>query len=253
MMCLTIAYPSELETRLRVQVCGRPIRTWLSHDEAGRTVVGGFVPGDLTLADDGRLWVRLACLDDDGEPAAGVLSVARLSVSQESKIVVPLERLLAEKDALLGQQSLRISQLEPLPAEKDALLVRISQLEQSILEKDALLGRVTQLEQSLTEKDALLGRVTQLEQSLTEKDELLAQPVLQIGGLEQSLAEKDAFIGQQARRIGQRELRIGQLEQLLGQQVLRVSELEQVLQATYNSRSWKVTAPWRTMMTWLRR
>jgi MoaA/NifB/PqqE/SkfB family radical SAM enzyme len=233
MMCLTIAYPSELETRLRVQVCGRPIETWFSHDETGRTVVGGFVPGDLTRAHEGRLWVRLVCLDDDGEPAAGVLSLAQLSVSQESKIVIPLERLLAEKDAVLGQQSLRISQLEPLVAEKDALLGRIGQLEQSIAEKDALLGRVSQLEQSISEKDGSheqeVSGVTQLEQLIAGKDALLEQRALRISELEQSLAERDASLAQ------------------------RVPELERLLRAAYDSRSWKVTAPLRKMTTWVRR
>lgn len=51
-MCLTIAYPSELETQLRLQVYGRPIETWLSRDEAGRTVVGVFVPDNPTRAHD---------------------------------------------------------------------------------------------------------------------------------------------------------------------------------------------------------
>jgi hypothetical protein len=31
-----------------------------------------------------------------------------------------------------------------------------------------------------------------------------------------------------------------------------LAELERTLQATYDSRSWKVTAPLRNMMTWLR-
>jgi hypothetical protein len=69
MMCLSIPYPSELGARLRVQVCGRPIETWLSRDEAGRTVVGGFVPDGLTQAHDGRLWVAsLASMPMEDRP-----------------------------------------------------------------------------------------------------------------------------------------------------------------------------------------
>jgi MoaA/NifB/PqqE/SkfB family radical SAM enzyme len=233
MMCLTIPYPSELETRLRIQVCGRPIETCLSRDDAGRTVVGGFVPGDLTRAHDGRLWVRLACLDADGGPAAGVLSMARLSVSQESKIVVPLERLLAEKDALLGQQSLRISELEPLLAEKDALLGRISQLDQSLAERSALLEQQT-------------PPISQLEEHLAKKDTLHEQQVPRVAQLEQLLAGKDALLERRAQLLAERDAS-------LRQQSLRVSELERILRALYDSRSWKVTAALRKMMTWLRR
>jgi wyosine [tRNA(Phe)-imidazoG37] synthetase (radical SAM superfamily) len=174
MMFLTIAYPTELERRLRVQVCGRPIETWFSRDDAGRTVVGAFVPDDLTRAHDGRLWVRLACLDADGGPAAGMLSLTRVSVSQESKIVVPLQRLLVEKDALLEEQALRVRQLQ----------LRASQLEQLLAEKDTFADR-----------------------------------------LEKHVSECKA----------------------------RLAELERTLQSTYNSRSWKVTAPLRKMMNSLRR
>src|SRR5262249_13280613 len=202
MMCLTIAYPTELERRLQVQVCGRPIETWVSRDEAGRAVIGGFVPDDLTRAHDARLWVGLACLDDDGEPAAGLLSLARVSLSQESQIVVPVERLLVEKDALLEQRALRVSQLEQLFAEQAA-----------------------SLEQERR-------RASQFEQLLAEKEALREQPALRISRLERLLAEKDAA---------------------LEQQVLQVSELERILQATHQSRSWKVTAPLRKMMNWLRR
>jgi hypothetical protein len=168
MMCLTIAYPTELERRLRVQVCGRPIKTWFSRDDAERAVVGAFVPDDLTRAHDGRLWVRVACFDDDGGPAAGMLSLARVSLSQESKIVVPLQRLLAEKDALLEQRALRVSQLEQLFAQTaisvEQQLVRASQLEQLLAEKGLRIG---QLEQVLAGKGGLLA----------EKNVLLEQQV----------------------------------------------------------------------------
>jgi hypothetical protein len=156
MMCLTIAYPTELERRLQVQVCGRPIETWFSRDEAGRAVIGAFVPADLMSPHDGRLWIRLACLDADGAPAAGMLSLARVSLSQETKIVVPLERLLAEKDALLEQQALRVRQLEQLFAEQAASLeqqlLRASELERLLAQQGQ---RVSQLEHVLTEKDVL--------------------------------------------------------------------------------------------------
>jgi len=91
---VTIAYPSELERRLQVEVCGRPIEPRFSHDEAGRTLVVAFVPDDLTRLHDGRLWVRLACRDDAGEPLAGWLSVMRFSTSQADAMAAGLEQLV---------------------------------------------------------------------------------------------------------------------------------------------------------------
>jgi hypothetical protein len=164
-MWFTIAYPSELERRLQVQVCGRPIEPRFSRDEAGRTLLIAFVPDDLTRLYDGRLWVRLACLNAAGEPLAGWLSVMRFSVSPGSMGVG----------------------VEPLVAQ---------------FEK-----RVAQLEQLLTEGDASLG-----------------QQVTRAKQLEQRISERNA----------------------------RLVELERTLQATYESRSWRVTAPLRKMMNWLR-
>jgi MoaA/NifB/PqqE/SkfB family radical SAM enzyme len=174
MMCLTIAYPTELERRLQVEVCGQPIGTWFSRDEAGRAVIGAFVPADLMRAHDGRLWVRVACLDADGAPAAGLLSLTRLSLSQETKIVVPLQQLLVEKDALLEQEAQRVRQLEQLFANQAASLeqqvLRASQLEQLLAEKGKLLA----------EKDVLLEQ--QVPPSVKQPEQQVSECTSQIGG-----------------------------------------------------------------------
>src|SRR5262249_45314089 len=112
---VTIAYPSELERRLQVEVCARRIEPRFSRDEAGRILLVAFVPDDLTRLHDGRLWVRLACLDADGQPLAGWLSVMRFSIWQAGEMaegseqpVIQLERLIADRDASLRQQAAQI-------------------------------------------------------------------------------------------------------------------------------------------------
>jgi hypothetical protein len=116
--------------------------------------------------------------------------------------------------------------------------------------------RISQLEQLLTEKDALLGqqglRITQLEQLLAKKDASFEQRVLRMSELERLLAEKDASFEQRVLRINQLERLLAEKDASLEQQALRVSELERILEATYNSRSWKLTAPLRRIMNWLR-
>jgi hypothetical protein len=131
---VTIAYPCELERRLQVEVCGRPIEPRFSRDEAGRTLLVAFVPDDLTRLHDGRLWVRLACLDAAGEPLAGWLSVMRFSISQAGamaagleEVVVQLERQVAQKDASRKQQAAQITQLEQQLSERDAKLAELEQ------------------------------------------------------------------------------------------------------------------------------
>jgi hypothetical protein len=79
-----------------------------------------------------------------------------------------------------------------------------------------------------------------------EKDALLQQQVLRVTQLEQLLAEKDGLLGQQG-------LRVTELEQHVSECKARLVEPERALQAIYDSRSWKMTAPLRTIMAWLRR
>jgi len=129
---VTIAYPSELERRLQVEVCGHPIEPRFSRDETGRTLLAAFVPDDLTRLHEGRLWVRLACRDDAGEPLAGWLSVMRFSISQADataegleQLMIQLERLVAEKDASRRQQAAQITQLEQQLSERNAKLAEL--------------------------------------------------------------------------------------------------------------------------------
>src|SRR5262249_28461003 len=74
---------------------------------------------DLTRLHDGRLWVRLACLDAAGEPLAGWVSVMRFSISQADataegleQLMIQLERLGAEADAPRRQQAAQRNQPE---------------------------------------------------------------------------------------------------------------------------------------------
>jgi MoaA/NifB/PqqE/SkfB family radical SAM enzyme len=129
---VTSAYPSEMERRLQVEVCGRRIEPRFSRDEAGRTLIVAFVPDDLTRLHDGRLWVRLACRDDAGAPLAGWLLVMRFSISQADamaagpeQLVIELERLAADNDASRRQQTAQITQLEQQLSERNAKLAEL--------------------------------------------------------------------------------------------------------------------------------
>jgi hypothetical protein len=160
---------------------------------------------------------------------------------QASKIATTREQLLSEKD--LGQQAGRLSQLEQLLAEKNALLA----------EKDTLLGqrasRITELERLLAERDALLAEKNA---AVAEKTTLLAEKQTRITELQRALAERDALLEQRLQRIGHLDQLLAGKNASFEQQALRISELEQTLQAVYSSRSWKMTAPVRTIMNWLR-
>src|SRR5262245_50232333 len=83
---------------------------------------------------DGRLWVRLACLDEAGEPLAGWFSVMRFSISQADEmavglepLVIQLERLIAGRDASLRQQAVQMNQLERQLSERNTKLAELEE------------------------------------------------------------------------------------------------------------------------------
>jgi phage shock protein A len=77
-------------------------------------------------------------------------------------------------------------------------------------------------------------------------EQIVAQFEQRMAHLEQLLAERDAALGPQVTQVKQ-------LEQHIGERNARLAELERTLKATYESTSWRVTAPLRKMMGWLRR
>lgn len=112
-MCFMVQYadPPDFGTRLRIQVCGQAVETWISSDDDGRIVLGAVVPNDLTKAHGGRLWLQLACLDADGTPAAGRLALTRV-YSVESGWAAPLERCINELNRRISEYQTRIAVLE---------------------------------------------------------------------------------------------------------------------------------------------
>jgi MoaA/NifB/PqqE/SkfB family radical SAM enzyme len=106
-------HPPELQSRLGISVCGRMLEIRTSRDPIGRTVLRAAVPEDLTSARNGRLWVRIGCLEKDGGAPVGHVSLMRFTVSDPAKAhAAELEELVAEKDLLLTQQSGRMAELE---------------------------------------------------------------------------------------------------------------------------------------------
>jgi hypothetical protein len=65
--------------------------------------------------------------------------------------------------------------------------------------------------------------------------------------LERLVAEKDASRKQQAAQISQLEQQLSERNAKLAE----LAELERTLQETYESRSWRLTAPLRKMKDWL--
>ncbi len=129
-------HPAELQSQLGIAVCGQMLETRASLGPGGRTVLSATVPRDLTTAYEGRLWVRIGCRGSEETPA-GHLSLVSLRLSDPTKDqVAKLERLVAEKDLLLAQQSVRLAELQSLVAAKDEVIEReksqAAQLEQQL-------------------------------------------------------------------------------------------------------------------------
>lgn len=105
-------HPAELQAQLAVNICGRAVETRTSRDPVGRTVLSAAVPADVTETFDGRLWVRIGCVDKDGNAPVGHVSLVRFVADPAGASVAKLEEAVAEKELLLAQQAGRMADLE---------------------------------------------------------------------------------------------------------------------------------------------
>ena len=105
------AYPTDLTQQLRLKVNGRPLDTNLSTSRAGRVVMSGSLPDDMTRAYDGRLWIQVSCLDPNGVRPEGHISLMHLEITTpDGDRNSQLEELLVEKDALIQHLELQLAE-----------------------------------------------------------------------------------------------------------------------------------------------
>jgi hypothetical protein len=69
-------------------------------------------------------------------------------------------------------------------------------------------------------------------------------------GLEQLVIELERLIADRDASRRQQAAQISQLEQQLSERDAKLGELERTLQETYESRSWRLTAPLRKIKDW---
>jgi len=111
--------PPELQVQLQLQVNGHAIETLASCDQAGRTVLSGIVPSELTELYDGRLWVRIGCVIAGENPPVGEVSLTRFEILEPREALRVIEQFItAKNDALRGLER-RIIALEQRNMKKD--------------------------------------------------------------------------------------------------------------------------------------
>ena len=117
--------PGRLQTQLQVEVCGLPIETGLSSIGDERSVLVGIIPSDIISRFAGRLWIKIGCMNDDGEPLTGTVFLSRLELAQADEAQKAEYRFAIERKVLAAQK-LEIAELEKQVA---ALQARVSELE----------------------------------------------------------------------------------------------------------------------------
>jgi len=80
--------------------------------------------------------------------------------------------------------------------------------------------------------------------SISQADEMAVGLEPLVIQLERLIAGRDASLRQQAAQMNQ-------LERQLSERNTKLAELEETLRVTYQSRSWRLTAPLRKMKKWL--
>jgi MoaA/NifB/PqqE/SkfB family radical SAM enzyme len=102
----------EFATSIKMQINCQSIETVLSTDRLGRTVVSAIVPDDLSLAHDGRLWIRIECASPK-MPRAEQVSLTRLEIKESGWLsTLSVEERLSEQDTLIAHQRERLAEQE---------------------------------------------------------------------------------------------------------------------------------------------
>jgi MoaA/NifB/PqqE/SkfB family radical SAM enzyme len=117
--------PDRLQTQLQVEICGLPIETGLSSIGDERSVLVGIIPSEVTSRFAGRLWIKVGCVNDNGERLAGTVFLSRLELAQADEAQKAEYRFAIERKMLTAQK-LEIAELEKQVA---ALQARVSELD----------------------------------------------------------------------------------------------------------------------------
>ena len=104
---------------------------------------------------------------------------------------------------------------------------------------DRLFGKISSLNQAVVERD---GQISSLNQTVAERDG-------QISSLNQAVAEQDGQIARLNQVVAERD---GQIDELKRVHMEQVQRLDAELLSVYLSKSWRITAPLRKLMTAIR-
>ncbi|NPU85313.1 MAG: glycosyltransferase [Syntrophaceae bacterium] len=109
---------------------------------------------------------------------------------------------------------------------------QLEEKNRQITERDRL---IREREREISERDRLLG---ERDRQMGERDRL-------IGERDRQIVEKDRVIAEQERRIDERDKAINEREQRIREHSARIEEKDQHINALYDSKSWRLTAPLR--------
>ena len=139
------------------------------------------------------------------------------TVAERDGQIEGLGQAVAERD---GQ----IEGLDQTVAERDG---QVEGLSQAVAERD---GQIEGLNQAVAERD---GQIEELSQTVAERDE-------QIEGLSQAVAERDEQIEGLSQAVAERGHRVRTLHETVAERDYLIAEL-------YNSNSWRLSAPLRSL------
>jgi hypothetical protein len=185
------------------------------------------------------------------KPGIGPETAREAIIALEKKLIAEKDLLLAQKDALLDRQ-------QELLAERDAMLTEQRQL---LTQRDAML---TEQRQLLAQRDATLAEqkamLSESESRLAAQGHLLSQRDATLAEQKLQLAESDGVVAEQRQLLAQRDALLAGQKDLIAErdETLRLrarqlAEHEAMVRAMQASRSWRITAPLRSVRRWLLR
>ena len=150
------------------------------------------------------------------------ISTLKWAISERNDRITSLSQAVTERD---GQ----IANLSQAVAERDG---QVTSLSQTVTERD---GQIASLSQAVTERD---GQIASLSHAVTERDG-------QIASLSQAVAERDGQVTSLSQTVTERDTILTINTRRIEVQQNELSEAKTRIRGMEQSRSWRMTAPYR--------
>ncbi|MDE0452576.1 MAG: hypothetical protein OXI90_12540 [Gammaproteobacteria bacterium] len=224
-------------------------------------IFGRWSGGAVKRADAQTLDSIRSALNDSGPNFSRAIAIGKQAMQQNREYEARIEALDRSTQSLeqaVVSRDRQVADLDEAVRDRDQRIAdrdrQLSSVSHSLSERDRQVAdrdrRLDSVGKLLSERDR---QVADRDRRLDSVSQLLGERDRQVAEQETRIAERDTRIAEQDTRIAERDTRIAELDTRIESLDRTVAERDIQIQAIYESTSWRITRPLRTLNTMLSR